>query len=269
MSGFSAEWLSLREPYDMAARNPVVLKAAIDAFNNRSNLRILDLGCGTGSTLRTLAPRLSARQDWLLVDDDRILLERAAGSATPPNVHTAAVHADLNREIESLLSEPADLVTMSALLDLVSDEWLDRFANAVADVGLHVYAALSYDGRIEMAPAHPMDEAMVNAVNLHQHSDKGFGPALGPWAAMGAIEKFTRRGYVVQQGSADWIAAERDVAFQSEIVDGWAGAARETGAMSAQDVEEWLAFRQGQIAAGRGFLRVGHVDFFFVAPSAL
>jgi SAM-dependent methyltransferase len=268
MSVFSAEWLILREPYDMAARNPVVLKAAIDAFAQKPVFRILDLGCGSGSILRTIAPRLNAKQDWRLVDYDAALLARAEESAAALNVKASATRADLNRDIESVLVEPADLVTMSALLDLVSDEWLERFANCVADRGLHVYAALSYDGRIEMSPSHPLDERIIEAVNLHQRSDKGFGPALGPSAAAAAIEKLRRRGFFVHQGPADWKASERDVALQIEIVRGWAGAARETGAMSTQHVEDWLAFRQQHIAVGRPALCVGHADFFAVPPSA-
>jgi SAM-dependent methyltransferase len=268
MSGFSAEWLILREPYDMAARNPVVLKAAIDAFAQKPVLRILDLGCGSGSTLRTIAPRLNAKQDWRLVDYDAALLARANESAAALNIKASATRADLNREIESVLVEPADLVTMSALLDLVSDEWLERFVNCVADRGLHVYAALSYDGLIEMSPWHALDESIIEAVNLHQRSGKSFGPALGPSAGAAAMEKLMRRGFFVHQGPADWKASEWDVAFQIEIVRGWVGAARETGAMSTQDIEDWLAFRQQHISAGCASLRVGHADFFAVPPSA-
>jgi hypothetical protein len=268
MSGFSAEWLSLREPYDVRARNPVVLKAVIDAFKSAPNLRILDLGCGSGSTLRTLAPRLEAAQNWRLVDHDPGLLARAAESAMALNVPARAVSADLNSQLESLLETPADLVTMSALLDLVSNEWLERFADRAAERRLHVYAALTYDGRIEMMPAHPLDNAIVDALNLHQGSDKGFGPALGPLAGAGAIAKLMQRGLVVVQGSADWLASQEDAAFQSEISRGWASAARETGVLAARDVDDWVAFRDANIAAGRASLRVGHVDFFAVPPAA-
>ena len=268
MSGFSAEWLSLREPHDLAARNPAVLTAVIDAFKSKPTLRIVDLGCGMGSTLRALAPRLSAAQVWHLIDHDRVLLERASQTALALNVQAAAIHADLDRDIESLLGEPADLVAMSALLDLVSGEWLGRFANAVADRRLHVYAALSYDGRIEIAPAHPLDAAVVNAVNLHQRSDKGFGRALGPSAAAAAIDQLIQRGYSVHQATADWIASDEDAAFQREIVRGWAAAARDTAAVSVHDAEAWLGFRESEIAGGRSSLRVGHIDFFAVPPPA-
>lgn len=267
MSGFSAEWLTLREPYDRAARNPVVLNAALGALAGKPDLHIVDLACGTGSSLRALAPRLTANQHWRLVDHDPSLLAHAAGSAAALGVSATRVGADLARELETVLAEPADLIATSALLDLVSDGWLARLIDCAATRKCPVYAALSYDGRIGLAPAHPLDGRLVEAVNSHQRGDKGFGPALGPSAAASAIAKFMQRGFSVVQGTADWVVGGRDPVFQSDIVRGWAVAARETGALTAHEVGTWRAFRQDEIAAGRCSLRVGHVDFF-AAPAA-
>ena len=76
MSGFSADWLTLREPFDMRARNPSVLDAVADSLAAYPSVRIVDLACGTGSTLRALSARLPARQNWKLVDNDLGLLAR-------------------------------------------------------------------------------------------------------------------------------------------------------------------------------------------------
>jgi hypothetical protein len=46
----------------------------------------------------------------------------------------------------------------------------------VAAHALPVYAALIYDGRIDLSPADPLDAAIAPAVNAHQRSDKGVGP---------------------------------------------------------------------------------------------
>jgi len=265
---FTAEWLSLREPYDMRARNPVVLNAVLGAFRSKPNLRITDLGCGTGSTLRTLSPKLAAKQEWRLVDYDPALLARAGQSAAALDLPIRPVIADLNRELEQVLQEPADLVTNSALLDLVSEDWIDRLVACAASRDLAVYAALTYDGRIELSPAHPLDEAVVQAVNQHQRGDKGFGPALGPGAADAALAKFMQRGFSVVHGPADWTASEEYAAFQTAIVGGWALAARDIGTLATADLIEWLFFREAEIAAGRSRLLVGHVDFFAVPPSA-
>ena len=59
---FSADWLTLREPYDRAARNADVLEAVARHFAGDSSIAIVDLACGTGSTLRTVGPRLPSRQ---------------------------------------------------------------------------------------------------------------------------------------------------------------------------------------------------------------
>ncbi len=95
MSGFSADWLALREPYDLRARNPAVLDAVAASLEPLSSVRIVDLACGTGSTLRALSPRLPARQNWRLVDNDLSLLARATATPLAEHVTVTAVPLDL------------------------------------------------------------------------------------------------------------------------------------------------------------------------------
>ena len=132
MSGFSADWLTLREPYDLRARNPTVIDAVAASLEPLSSVRVVDLACGTGSTLRALSPHLPALQNWKLIDNDLGLLARA--KATPLAKHTTvtAIPLDLNRDLEAALDGPVDLVATSALLDLVSEAWLDRLAVEIA-----------------------------------------------------------------------------------------------------------------------------------------
>ena len=258
---FNAAWLELREPYDLRARNATVLGALTEELAARPSVTIVDLACGTGSTFRALSPHIQSRQNWRLVDNDLSLLARTPQSS-PPNVNIATMPVDLGFDLEAALDGPVDVVTTSALLDLVSDEWLERFAVESAARRLPVYAALSYDGRIVMTPADTMDEKIVAAVNAHQRTDKGFGPALGPAAAQAAVEQFERVGYSVVQGVADWVFEPKDRDIQLELLSGWAAAAREMGDVPLPDVVGWLTRRRDLVAAGRSSIRVGHVDVF-------
>ena len=257
---FSAAWLELREPYDRRARNAKVIDALVAELADRPSITIADLACGTGSTFRALRPRIKIRQNWRLADNDLSLLARAPQSS-PPDVNVVTVPIDLNHDLEAALDGPVDLVTTSALLDLVSNEWLERFAVETAARRLPVYAALSYDGRIEMTPADATDGKVVAAVNAHQRTDKGFGPALGPAAAKSAVERFERVGYSVVQGAADWVFEPKDRDIQLEMLSGWAAAAREIGDVPLPDIVGWLTRRRDLVAAGRSIIRVGHVDF--------
>jgi hypothetical protein len=259
MSGFSAKWLGLREPYDLSARNRAVLEAVFDLLEGRPSVAIVDLACGTGSTFRALSPRIKARQDWRLVDNDLSLLARVPPSS-PPGINVTTVPVDLNRDLEAAFDRAADLVTTSALLDLVSDDWLNRLAVEAAVRRLPVYAALSYDGRAELAPADPLDRRIVDAVNRHQRTDKGFGPALGPSAAQVAVATFERAGYAMTHGLADWDFGPSDRDMQTEVLSGWAAAAREIGDPPLPEIVDWLTRRCDWIAAGRSSVRVGHVD---------
>jgi hypothetical protein len=260
MSGFSAEWLSLRERYDAVARNATVLDAVAAAFSARDTIAVVDLACGTGSTLRAIGSRLPRRQSWRLVDNDLGLLAQASALGQPPRISVTAKAVDLVRDLEVALEGPLDLVTTSALLDLVSPEWLDRLIVEAAARQLPVYAALSYDGRCVIEPADADDDAVLAGFNLHQRTDKGFGPALGPAAAPQVVERFTHFGCAVVQGRSDWVLAPDDRAIQEALLASFAEVARLTADLSHGQIESWLARRRAHLAAGRSRLRIGHVD---------
>jgi hypothetical protein len=259
VSGFSAEWLKLREPYDLRARNTEVLSAVLDLLRQQPSVAIADLACGTGSTFRALSPHIEATQHWRLVDNDLSLLARGP-SSSPPRIHVTPVPVDLNRDLEAAFDRPADLITTSALLDLVSEDWLNRLVVEAATRRLPVYAALSYDGHVDLAPTDPLDGRIVDAVNRHQRTDKGFGSALGPTAAHAAIAAFERVGYAVTHGRSDWEFGPLDREIQTEVLSGWAAAAREMRVIGPNDIIDWLKRRRELIAAGRSSIRVGHVD---------
>ncbi len=266
MSGFSAEWLALREPHDLRARNATVLDAVAAAFRDQPTIAVADLACGAGASLRAIGPRLPPRQSWRLVDNDLGLLARTVELAQPPRLSVQARPVDLARDLELALDGPLDLVTCSALLDLVSAPWLERLVVEAAARRLPVYAALSYDGRATLEPGDGFDAEMVAAVNRHQRGDKGFGPALGPQAAAVAAARFEAVGYAVVQGRSDWMFGPHDGAIQEQVLAGWATAARELGDVPLDRIAAWFTRRRELVADGRARLQVGHIDLFATPP---
>lgn len=262
MSGFSAEWLALREPLDLRARNAEVLDAVAAAFRGKQALSIVDLGSGTGSTVRALSARLPKSQAWKLVDDDPVLLTEAFAFARPADVAVETQQFDLNGDVGPLFDGGIDLVTASALLDLVSEPWLANLAAAAAARSLPVYMALTYDGRATFSSVDPGDAPIVSAVNAHQRGNKGFGPALGPRAAESAVRIFRALGYSIVQGESDWVATAADAKFQIELLAGWLHAAEEMGDLSRDILDGWFSRRRTAAEAGKLTLSVGHVDFF-------
>jgi SAM-dependent methyltransferase len=267
MTSFTAQWLALREPYDRRARSETVLDAVEAAFRDQTAISVVDLGCGTGATLRAIGPHLPVRQNWRFADNNLGLLAQAAGLGRPPERTVEARTIDLVRDLELALDGSVDLITTSALLDLVSAEWLERLAVESAARRLPVYAAITYQGRATLAPAEPIDLEIVAAVNRHQRRDKGFGPALGPEAGLRAVRSFERVGYSIVTGSSDWVFEPEDRDIQLEVLAGWAAAAVELEDLPSNTIASWLARRRAHVAAGRSRMRVGHVDFF-AAPTA-
>jgi hypothetical protein len=263
VSGFSEKWLAAREPYDRAARNGAVLAAVAAAFAGAPSVAVTDLGCGTGATMRAVAPCLPARQSWRLVDNDEALLAVARdvpSECVPAGVGITAVAADLAGAIEPVLGD-CDLVTTSAMLDLVSAPWLDRLVEQIARLSCPFYAALSYDGTVVLSPQSRLDAEVIAAVNRHQRTDKGFGAALGPEAARTAPERLRAAGFTVTEGRSDWQFGPEDRGIQQMMIAGWGAAAQQIG-VKPLVLMAWLIERTDHIKKGRSQMRIGHIDFF-------
>ena len=262
---FSPHWLALREPADHRARAADLLPPLRAAWRARGWRRILDLGSGSGSNLRYLAPKLPGAQDWTLLDHDADLLARAG---VPDPAHSVTrVRGDLAREGLAAVAE-AQLVTCSALLDLVSAAWLRRLASACRAASCGVLLALSYDGTMRWQPppgeppAAADDRLLERLVNAHQRRDRQPAPALGPDAAGAAAALLEDAGYRVWLRPSPWRLGPPDAALARELVAGWERAALEIAddAEQARRVRAWAARRRATIAGGSFLLEVGHQD---------
>jgi hypothetical protein len=262
MAGFSADWLALREPADARARSAALTRAVSARLRHQTELRVLDLAAGTGANVRYLAPALPGDRDhreWLLVDHDAALLSRAAAGAE--RVVTRV--CDLSTGVEAAggsLCAGRDLVTASALLDLVSERWLRGLVSCCRAAGSVVLFALTYNGDMRCEPEAPEDAVVRDLVNRHQRNDKGFGPALGPAASQSAARLFGEAGYEVLTERSDWVLGAESEHLQAQLIEGWAAAAEQISPERSPQFQQWRARRRAHIAAGESRVIVGHDD---------
>jgi hypothetical protein len=222
----------------------------------------MDLGTGTASNIRYLAPLLAGDQLWLAVDNDPALIARQPSvlQGTDFNCRLSSQQIDLATELDTLPFADYQLVTASALLDLVSAAWLQRLAERCAAAQATVLFALSYDGRMQFSPDEPDDGWLRDLVNRHQQGDKGFGPALGPQAAHYARTAFETLDFETRTESSDWLIKPQEQALQRELIDGWVTAAQEIAPADATRIAAWESRRRLHLAAGNSHIRVGHQD---------
>ncbi|WP_066265747.1 class I SAM-dependent methyltransferase [Hydrogenophaga palleronii] len=282
--GFSAEWLAQREPFDARAREHAAerlrLLARLQAWRPTppAPWRVIDLACGTGANLRWLAPRLSGAQEWLVVDHDAALLQRWPERLGLAPARKALHHplkldgpgfkatvqrqqVDLAANLEALPWHAAGLVTASALLDLVSEAWLQRLVRLAVDARVALLFTLSVDGEHAWTPRDPLDASVGARFAAHQRRDKGFGPALGAQAVPSLQAALLAHGYRVFTASSDWRVpgdGGAGSALMAALIEGMASAAAEQQPAHAAEV---LAWRERRLAhAAHGAVRVGHVD---------
>jgi hypothetical protein len=258
MAKFAAAWLALREPADRRSRSVRLSRSIADTLPRDRPIHVLDLAAGTGSNARFLTPYLHSAQKWLLVDHDAALLNGPHAVLPAGAVRRVMDLSDAQHLTQVLAGR--DLVTGSALLDLVSEEWLQILTAACRDHGTAVLFALSYDGRIVCSPPEPEDGRVCDLVNQHQRTDKGFGPALGPAAAACAARQLEAVGYEVWREPSDWVLGPDEDELQRQLIEGWADAAVAVAPMNADVIATWRTQRLAHVAEGRSRLVVGHED---------
>jgi hypothetical protein len=261
---YSPGWLALRESADAAARAPELLHPLRRHLTGGSRLVIRDLGCGTGAMGRWLAGRLPGPQHWVLHDRDPALLDRAAATmadtaadGSPVTVETRP--GDITRLTAGDLTGTS-LVTASALLDLLTREEVDGLVAACVGAACPALLTLSVVGRVEIAPADPLDAEITAAFNAHQRRSTGGRRLLGPDAVDAAAGAFTRHGATVLVRSAPWRLGADRAALTAEWLRGWVGAAREQRPDLADRAEAYLRRRLAAAVAGELRVVVHHRD---------
>lgn len=291
MTGFETDWLRLREPYDHAARSADLDQAFAEAVRAAragrpatEPVRLVDLGGGIGNTVRALAPVIGGSQSWTVVDHDTALIsalrgvmaEWAEGQGYAATLRGGRVTiqsdaldltvegrpADLNRDALSEVLAEADAVTASALLDLVSESWLERLAPALSS--RPALFALSYDGGMSFDPSDPLDADVIALFNAHQRGDKSFGPALGPDAVQAAARVLAAHGFTVRAAASPWHLTGSDRVLLGDLVEGFATAASEMAPARRDEIAAWRMRRHATIEAGGVSLMVGHADLLAI-----
>jgi SAM-dependent methyltransferase len=268
----SNEWLALREPADAGARARDLAERLRRQAPATGRWVIHDLGCGTGSMGRWLAPLLPGPQHWILHDRDADLLELAAADRPGAAADGAAVTVETQRA-DIIGLDPGDLagttlITGSALLDMLTEHELAELLAACAGPGCPILLTLTVVGRVHMTPADPLDRRVAAAFNAHQRRETERGRLLGPDAVARAVDRFGEVGAEVLVRPSPWRLGASQPGLMAEWLTGWTGAAREQQPALAAELDDYTRRRLADVGAGRLEVMVDHADLLALPPRA-
>jgi hypothetical protein len=264
----SGEWLALREPADAAARSRDLAARLASTPPAGGRWTIHDLGGGTGSMGRWLAPLLPGPQLWVVHDRDADLLGPAAAASPGPAADGAPVSIEARRSDITALPvgemAGASAITASALLDMLTAEELDSLVSACAVAGCPALLTLSVVGRVELTPPEPLDERIAAAFNDHQRRVTDRGALLGPDAFAYAVRRFDALGADVLVRPTPWRLGAEHAGLIGEWFSGWVDAACEQEPGLAAEAAAYRRRRRDQAAAGELAVLVGHADLLAI-----
>ncbi len=168
-----------------------------------------------------------------------------------------------------------DLLSASALIDILGAAGLERIATAAVRAGAAVLFSLSVDGEWSFhrgaAPDIDPDDALVReAFNAHQRRDKGVGGALGPDAHDWLATRLRAAGYRVLDAASPWrlcMNSPQEALLARTLLEGWLQATLEQVPSQVQRLRDWHARRLKALGDPEFRIGVGHRDLLAL-PSA-
>jgi len=259
----SSDWLALRESEDARARSRELAFAAAGRLAP-GPLVIHDLGSGTGSMMRWLAPLLPGPQAWVLHDWNPELVDHATNGTVPLDRDGRPVSVRTRTgELERLDPddlEGASLVTASALLDVLTSAELRAVVRACVAVGCPVLLSLSVTGEVQLDPRDPRDDVVASSFNAHQQRLVSGRRLVGPTAAEIAEHLFLEAGWSTRTEVASWRLGDDDPRLLEQWFDGWLDAALEQRPDLRAKYAPYRELRSSQLRHGELTAVVVHTD---------
>jgi hypothetical protein len=259
----SAAWLRLREAADAAARAPELVEPVRRRLAARPGPVIHDLGSGTGSMARWLAPQLPGPQHWIMYDRDADLLELATAGMIAAEDGGPVTIETRRRDITRLTAgdlDGAGLVTASALLDMLTVGELESVVAACVGARCPALLTISVIGRVELTPPDPLDAEIAEAFNAHQRRTAAGRSLAGPDALDVTVNAFRRHGVDVLVRSSPWRLGADQAELTSEWLRGWLAAACEQRPELTRAAAAYARHRLADGVAGRLSVVVEHTD---------
>ncbi|MDN4613884.1 SAM-dependent methyltransferase [Leifsonia sp. F6_8S_P_1B] len=258
----SSDWLELREAEDARARSRL-LAASLPALLPAGPLTVHDLGSGTGSMMRWLAPLLPGPQTWMLHDWNARLTAHAARGARPRDRdgRPIAIRSRVG-ELSRLGADDlagASLVTASALLDVLTAPEAHAIVDACVAVGAPTLLSLSVTGDVELRPWDGRDIRFARAFNAHQRRKVQGRQLLGRFGAPIVEGLFTQAGWRTRRALTMWRLDRHQPQLLGEWLDGWIDAAEEQ-APELRSEPDYRRMRRAQLARGELSAVVYHLD---------
>jgi hypothetical protein len=264
----SERWLALREPADASARSRELVEELERHLPATGRRVIHDLGCGTGAMGRWLAPLLPGPQRWVAHDRDADLLARAAADLPGPAADGSAVTVEA-RQTDLARLHPgelagASLIAASALLDLLTEDEMAGLVRLCVAAGCPALLTLSVVGRVDLAPADPLDRFVAAAFDAHQCRSTEGRRLLGPDAVAAATAEFGRLGAEVLVRSSPWQLGPSQAELAATWLAGWVEAACEQRIELAAETGVYRRRRLAEARAGQLTVTVAHADLLIL-----
>ncbi len=259
----SSDWLALREEEDARARSRELALAAADGLGPGPTV-VHDLGSGTGSMMRWLAPILPGPQTWVLHDWNPDLIERAGDGAAPRDREGRPVTIEARGgELGALRPDDLDgasLVTASALLDVLTSEEVHAIVRACVAAGCPVLLSLSVTGDVELEPGDPRDGLFEASFNAHQRRMLNGRRLLGRYGVAIARGLFLEAGWRVRPVETRWRLGDHDPHLLGQWLGGWIDAALEQQPELQAEGAAYRELRSAQLLRGGLSASVVHTD---------
>lgn len=259
----SSEWLAVREPADANARSRELALGAA-AILSAGPVVVHDLGSGTGSMMRWLAPLLPGPQTWVLHDWNADLTELAIEGPLPLDRDRSVISAQSRTgNLADLRPEDltgASVVTASALLDVLTSRETHAIVDACVRASCPALFALSVTGDVRLTPGHELDAEVGRAFNAHQLRTANRRRQLGRYGAPIARGLFIEAGWQVREETTIWHLDHHRPRLLLEWLDGWIDAAVEQEPELRAAAAGYHRIRRAQIERGGLAVEVRHVD---------